>query len=175
MFAAGKVAANKSVNKRLVAEALLAHVLQRGIQPFIVLVTQRDKPERVRAGADLRRKKFHQTTHRPGKRVYLGFSNGYTADALGKLRQTSSERNFLQYRGYLMPAQIEADRFIVRDPYSRRPRLCVRLRKVWHGKIIVFLPKSQKITEAPAQNLVPQLDAGQVLSANFGWVQIMLW
>src|ERR1051326_6334118 len=118
----------------LVAIALAAHVLQRGAQAFIILVTQCNKAERVRAGAHLRGKKFHQPAHRTGKRVYLGFSNGGAADTTGKLRQAAGKRNLLQHRGNLMAAEVEANGFVVGDSYSRRPRLGLRfhLGKVWH-------------------------------------------
>src|SRR5579859_1162518 len=42
-------------NSVLVAEALFAHVLQRGVQAFVILVTERNKAERISAGTDLRR------------------------------------------------------------------------------------------------------------------------
>jgi hypothetical protein len=123
----------------LVAKTLFLHVLQRGVQAFIILITQCNKAERISAGADLCRKKFNQAADRARKRVYLGFSNGGAADASGKLGQAAGKRNLLQHRGNLMAAEVEADGFIVGNTYSRRARLCLRLGKVWHEEIIVSL------------------------------------
>src|SRR6476646_3930792 len=123
----------------LVAETLLLHVLQRGVQAFIVLITERNKAEGIRAGTNLRGKKFHQPADRSGERVHLGFSNGGAADAAGKFGQPAGKRNFLQHRGNLMAAEIEANGFVVGNSYSWRPRLGYCLGKVWHEEMIVSL------------------------------------
>jgi hypothetical protein len=54
----------------------------------------------------------------------------------------------LQHRGNLMAAEIEANGFVIGYPYSRRPRLGLRLGKVWHEEIIASLRCTGKITEA---------------------------
>jgi hypothetical protein len=138
---------------RLVAETLFLHVLQRGVQAFIVLITKGNKAEGISAGTDLRREKFHQAADRAGESIYLGFSDGGAPDAAGKLGQAAGKRNLLQHRGNLMAAEVEADGFVVGDPYSRRPRFGLRLGKVWHEEIIVFLCRTGKITEASGPNL----------------------
>jgi hypothetical protein len=38
-----------------------------------------------------------------------------------------------------MAAKVEANGFVIGDPDSRRPRLGLRLGKVWHEEIIVSL------------------------------------
>ena len=136
----------------LFAKALITHVLQRGVQAFIVLITERNKAEGIRAGTDLRWQKLHQTADWAGERIYLGFSNGGAADAAGKLGQAAGKRNLLQHRGNLMAAEVEANGFVVGNSYSRRPRLGFCLGKVWHEEMIVSLCRSGKITEAVAQN-----------------------
>lgn len=137
----------------LLAKALITHVLQRGVQAFIVLITERNKTEGICAGTDLRRQKLYQAADRARKRIYLGFSNGGAADAAGKLCQAAGKGNLLQHRGNLMAAEIEANGFVVGNSYSRRPRLGFCLGKVWHEKIIVSLCRAGKITEASAPNL----------------------
>ena len=60
-----------------------------------------------------------------------------------------------------MSAQVKADGFTVRNTDPRRPRLRLRLGKVWHGDIIRLLCRQQKITEAAAQNRSAVLNAGK--------------
>lgn len=136
-----------------VAKALLAHELQRSAQAFVVLVTECDEAKRISAGTHLRRQKLHQPADRTRQRVDLGFSNGRAADAGGKLCQTSGHGDLLQHGRNLMAAQVETNGFAVGNAYSRRPRLGLRLGKVWHTEgIIRFLRRYQKITEDVARD-----------------------
>src|ERR1700733_1847252 len=101
------------------AEALFLHVLQRGVQTLVVLVTERDKTKWIEFGAHLRGKKFNQSAHRARKRIYLGFSNGRAANVYREFRETTGQRNFLEHSGNLASAQIKANRFVIGNTHAR--------------------------------------------------------
>lgn len=113
------------------AEALLAHVLERAVQAFIILVTQCDKPKWI-SRAIQGRQKLHQSADRAGQCIHLGFRDSRTANAGGKFRQPARKRNLLQHGRNLPSAQVKTDGFTVGDAHSRGPRFTLQLREVWH-------------------------------------------